>query len=485
MNTNEFLVAMARHDGVALCTPDGAVGTLELLDRVEAYGRALGGARVLAVLADNGADAVAADLAAMARGVVHLALPGFFSDGQLRHVLQAAGVDVVWTDQPQRIDALGLGFNAAGSAGSLQRMQRSCSPVALPAGTGKISFTSGSSGTPRGVCLRIDGLLDRAAAVRDALESVDIQRHLVVLPLALLLENVAGVYAPLLRGASVALHSLGELGWRGMAGFDPSALQACALRSRANSAILVPELLKAWSVALSASRARAPVALRYLAVGGAAVSSRLLCRARAQGLPAYQGYGLTECGSVVSMNLPGHDGAGVGRVLGGLRVEEDAGELVVHGSPFLGYLDGEGAPEGCGLHTGDLGSVGVDGQLQLRGRRGNMLITSYGRNISPEWVESELLAQRDIAQAVVFGDAMPALGALLVPARGADALALERALARANSQLPDYARVQRWMLADPFTVQAGEATGNGRPVRGRIHARYASQMAAIHVDEEI
>jgi long-chain acyl-CoA synthetase len=158
--------------------------------------------------------------------------PDSSAPGQLRHALEQTAADVVLTDQPERIGALDLGFAIIGHWRGLTWMQRVVEPVALPAGTAKISFTSGSTGAPKGVCLDGEGLIDTALAVRERLSDLPLRHHLAVLPLALLLENVAGIYAPLLRGMAMHLPPLHELGWRGMAGFDPGALDAAARPDR-------------------------------------------------------------------------------------------------------------------------------------------------------------------------------------------------------------------------------------------------------------
>jgi acyl-CoA synthetase (AMP-forming)/AMP-acid ligase II len=301
-----------------------------------------------------------------------------------------------------------------------------------------------------------------------------------VLPLALLLENVAGVYAPLLRGATIHLPSLATLGWRGMGGFDAAALHRAQERAHAHSMILVPELLKAWTQHLAAGGGRAPEDLVYAAVGGARVDAELLRRARALGLPAHQGYGLTECGSVVSLNRPGDDGDDVGRPLDHVHVRIEAGEVHVAGRAFLGYLD---APKAGEFATGDLGEFAANGHLRLSGRRKNVIVTGYGRNVSPEWVEAALLAEPAVAQAFVAGEGRPQLCALLVPAAAADAAALAEAVMRANRGLPDYARVGGWVAVPPFTPRDGLATGNGRPVRARILDHHAAALAALYQEE--
>jgi long-chain acyl-CoA synthetase len=453
----------------------------------------LAGRRVLAVLADNSPAWVMADLAALRESVCHVPLPGFFSDAQLAHVLDQTGADGLLTDQPARIAGLGLGFAAEGEWCSLQFMSRACQATVLPAGSAKVSFTSGSTGQPKGVCLSADGLLDTARAVVERLDACAIERHLAVLPLALLLENVAGVYASLLRGVTIHLPGLADIGWQGMAGFDPRALHQQAMSLRPSSLILVPELLKVWSLYLAASGQRGPESLQLVAVGGARLDSAALAQAHQHGLPACQGYGLTECGSVVSLNLTGtaqDAGGDVGLPLSHVKISVVDGEIHIASRAFLGYLHaGAGQPgttfqTGEPFQTGDLGHIDARGHLHLSGRRKNLLITSFGRNISPEWVEAALLAQPAIRQVVVTGDGQPWLAAILAPMPGADQRALSAAVEAANRALPDYARVGAWIAVEAFTPGNGHLTGNGRPVRAAIVSHYSAPLAALYREKE-
>jgi long-chain acyl-CoA synthetase len=440
-------------------------------------------ARVVAVLADNSATWVVADLAALHAGIVHLPLPGFFSDTQLRHALEQTAADLLLTDQAARCLELDVGFRALGLWHGLTLLQRETAPAALPVDTAKISFTSGSSGQPKGVCLSAAGLVDTAAALCSSLADVAISRHLAVLPLALLLENVAGVYAPLLRGATIVLPSLAALGWRGMGGFDPVQLQRQIGELQPDSVILVPELLKAWTLALSALRQRAPTSLKFVAVGGARCDIGLLHAACDAGLPVHEGYGMTECGSVVCLNRPGANRPGsVGRPLPHVQLHANAdNEIQIESRAFLGYL-GAPAQTSKTYATGDLGQLDADGFLHLSGRRGNLIITAYGRNIAPEWIEASLLAQPEIAQAVVVGEARANLSALLVPQQ-ADA-DLTVAVARVNAGLPDYARIDGWLACTPFSPRNGLATGNGRPIRAAILRQYGAALESLYSAKE-
>ena len=317
----------------------------------------------------------------------------------------------------------------------------------LPAGTACITYTSGTTGQPKGVCLDAGTLLTVAGSLVDAASAIRPRRHLCLMPLSTLLENVAGLYATVLADAEIALPSLSEIGYTGATGLDVPTLLRCLHRYRPESVILVPQLLLALVMAAEQG-ASLPDSLRYIAVGGGRIGPGLLARARALGLPVHEGYGLTECGSVVCLNRPGavRDGS-VGQALPHARVSVVDGELCVDGARALGFLGGAPMPDGP-VRTGDLGHVDADGFVHVTGRRKNVFITAFGRNVSPEWVESELLAHPAIGQAVVHGEGQADNVAVLVPRRpDLDDSRIARALAEVNAGLPDYARVARFVRA--------------------------------------
>jgi long-subunit acyl-CoA synthetase (AMP-forming) len=161
-----------------------------------------------------------------------------------------------------------------------------------------------------------------------------------------------------------------------------------------------------------------------------------------------------------------------------VRIADD-GEILVRRDGFLGYV-GE---RPCGdqwLATGDLGRMDAKGFLYVEGRRRNVLITSFGRNVAPEWPEAELLAGGALAQAAVFGEGRPRLCAVLfAPSEVSDA-AIDAQVWAANARLPDYARIGAWVRAEaPFAPRNGLATANGRVKREAVWQRYGERFDAL------
>lgn len=434
----------------------------------------------VAILADNSPEWLAIDLATQRLGLTLVPLPLFFTPAQWLHVLAASGCSAVFCAQPQQ--AAALGFDAAIDCGGPLALCEAAAANEAPAlpDTQKITFTSGTTSAPKGVCLSTAQQWQVAQALHGGLGGLGVERHLCLLPFAVLLENIAGPYTALLSGATTICPPLAETGLSGASQFDPQLCLAAIERYQAHSVILLPQMLQAL-VAVTAPGDARLASLRFVAVGGAKTPPRLLAAARARGLPVFEGYGLSECSSVVALNLPGaaRDGS-VGRPLPHrpVRIAAD-GEIEVGGAAahYLGQ-----APAGeAWLATGDLGHLDADGFLYIDGRKKDILITGFGRNVSPEWPEAALLGTGMVAQALVVGDGLPYLGALIVPlsARiGAEQIA--EAVALANRDLPDYAQLRRWTVVAPFTPANGLATANGRPRRPAIHQHYATQIASLY-----
>lgn len=417
---------------------------------------------------DNGIAWILMDLACQWTDRVLLPLPGYFTDAQVQHAQAQAGAAIA-CEEP---------IDAAAPWGQVTPLNHPA--VALPPGTSKITFTSGSTGQPKGVCLSAAHQIvvaERLNAVIDPNARV----HLCCLPLPTLLENIGGVYVPLWRGGTVVALPQIDLGFHGSRLINLSALLQQITVHEPHSLILVPQLLSLLTRAV-ASGWQPPASLTFLAVGGSRVAPALIERARALGLPVYEGYGLSECGSVVSLNTPGADRPGsAGRVLPGVTVSLDTdGRIRVSGSAFLGYI---GDPDTAGqdeVDTGDLGWFDGDQFLHLQGRHKNLLINSYGRNISPEWVESSVLAEPQILECWVFGDARPACHAFIYAPELSDD-AVDHALQRTLQDLPDYAQIAHWDRLDtPLAAHPAFMTANGRPRRDRMAQHLAARLEAAY-----
>ena len=139
------------------------------------------------------------------------------------------------------------------------------------------------------------------------------------------------------------------------------------------------------------------------------------------------------------------------------------------------------------IATGDLGEIDADGYVYVRGRRRNRFITSFGRNVTPEWVERELLHEPQLAQAMVIGEARPWVAALLWPRPGAgDAASIAAAVARANARLPDYAQVRAWVCIEESPAELAELlTANGRLRRDAVLARHGAQLESLYEEPEV
>ncbi len=209
------------------------------------------------------------------------------------------------------------------------------------------------------------------------------------------------------------------------------------------------------------------------------------------GLPVLQVYGLTETTAICTLDHPQH--AEPGRVGPAIpQVEMKLGEnseILVRGpNIFPGYWNRpqetaavlcEG-PGGTWFHTGDQGEVDASGNWRIIGRVKNLIIPASGHNIAPEPLEDELLQKLPGAQQVVLvGNGRSFLAALITGAVSPEhAQSVMDAL---NQGLPHYKQVRRFhLLADPFTIESGLLTANGKLKREEIAARFAAEIEGMY-----
>jgi long-subunit acyl-CoA synthetase (AMP-forming) len=446
------------------------------------------------ILADNSLEWIAIDLATQEIGVTLIPLPSFFTPSQWLHAIKSSGMQAIFCAHEDLVRNLGFMFQNeyVGELKLFESMSVLLSMVEQPqlADVQKITYTSGTTSEPKGVCLSTEQQWSVAQSIEQALRSLQIKRHLNVLPLSVLLENIAGVYTALACGAENTCLPLNEVGLHGSSNFDAVACIAAIEKYQAESIILLPQMLQAI-VAQSTKQDPRLKSLKFVAVGGGKTPVALIKTAKAMGIPVYEGYGLSECASVVALNTPNDERIGsVGKVLSNriVRVSKD-GEIEVKNVGLPHYLESTEeltnnptSTDDTWLPTGDLGHLDDEGFLYLDGRKKNVLITSFGRNISPEWPESLLLGSGLFKQAIVVGDGQAQLSALLVTSKdGLSDEAIQLAITSVNQDLPDYAQIGPWMLADePFTPNNGLATANGRLKRDLIKNKFNNQIELLY-----
>jgi long-chain acyl-CoA synthetase len=252
--------------------------------------------------------------------------------------------------------------------------------------------------------------------------------------------------------------------------------------------------------------------MRLCCSGGAALPDHVAEFFCSRGVLLLQGYGLTECSPVMTLNTPTryrHGTVGVPPRGIELRIADD-GEVLTRGPHVMaGYWNKPEATaeavRGGWLHSGDLGSIDADGFLRITGRKKEIIVTSGGKNVAPVLLESLLTEDPLIQQAVVLGDGRSCLSALIVVAatplaeelrrRGieldaTDAAALgdervraayaERIAARL-ADVSDFEQVRRFtLLARPFTPERDELTPTLKLRRGVIATRYAAEIEAMY-----
>jgi long-chain acyl-CoA synthetase len=233
-------------------------------------------------------------------------------------------------------------------------------------------------------------------------------------------------------------------------------------------------------------RARFGGRLRAAISGGARLEPEVGRFFLGLGLALLQGYGQTEAGPVVSANAPGAIKIEtVGRPLEGVEVQiAEDGEILVRGDlVMLGYW---GRPDETAavmrdgwLHTGDIGALDADGYLRITDRKKDMIVLSGGENVSPARIEGMLIAEPEIAQAVVLGEGRAGLTALVVPAEDCDEVAVATAVSNVNKRLSVTERIRRHAVVPAFTIDNGMLTATQKIRRHVVTVQHADLLERI------
>lgn len=251
-------------------------------------------------------------------------------------------------------------------------------------------------------------------------------------------------------------------------------------------------------------RGRTVRSIQLFISGGAAIQPEIVRFFNIIGTPIVEGYGISECSPVVSVNIP--DDRDVGTV-GPLLPELDArltadGELLIRGPIVMkGYhnrpeetaaaMDGDDF-----FRTGDLAVWTDNRKIKIIGRKKEIIVMASGKNVAPTKIENMLVADGWIEQACVVGDEQKHLAAILVP--NFDALLpwakeqgiavederelahlpavrklIKQSIDRVNQRIESHEAIKRFHLHDRrFTVEGGELTPTLKLKRREIQKRY-------------
>ncbi len=254
----------------------------------------------------------------------------------------------------------------------------------------------------------------------------------------------------------------------------------------------------------------------FFPTAGAAVSPEVERFVHAAGIYMVVGYGLTETTATVSCDIPGKPNTmgSVGRLVDKIEIKFGANdEILLRGKTVTpGYYKkvsttSEAIDSDGWFHTGDAGYM-KNGELFLRERIKDLFKTSNGKYIAPQLIESKLVLDRYLEQAVIVADKRKFVSALIVPDyKLLEAYACERGIAFSSREelcanteivrfiserietlqqdLAHYEQIKRFiLLPHPFTMESGELTNTLKVRRRAVYEHYARQIDKIYADAE-
>jgi long-chain acyl-CoA synthetase len=331
-------------------------------------------------------------------------------------------------------------------------------------------YTSGTTGPPKGVMLSHANITWACGAMRHLVAPKEDDELLSFLPLCHVAERIITVFNQVVNGSIVSFAENLDTVRENLAEVRPHVFFAVpriweklfnAIELRMRDASFTKKKLYAWAVGVGRSvNARRQQALREgqdpelaipaklraeyrladeivllplrkklgldrtrFAISGAApISPDIIDYFQAIGVALVEGYGQTESSALISANPAGKSPLGtVGLAVDGVEIQiaEDGEILARSAGVMLGYykepeatkatIDEEGW-----LHTGDVGELDASGRLRITDRKKDLIITSGGKNIAPQYIESKLRTSPYINDAIVIGERRKFVTALVI-----------------------------------------------------------------------
>jgi long-chain acyl-CoA synthetase len=446
----------------------------------------------VALLSENRYEWAITDLATLGQGAVTVPIYPTLTAPQCRYILENAEAQVCVVSSPAQLEKL-LGvidslprlttvvvmdpppaerdarvkpWTAVLADGERRRAAdpngfRALADATRPNDLATIIYTSGTTGEPKGAMLTHDNIASNVAACLEVVELKPTDSCLSFLPLCHIFERMAGLYAMLAVGCTIAFARSVETVAADAQEVHPTMLcgvprfyekvyarvmenaaqqpplrraifhwglgigqQVARLRFQGKTAGLWLGFIATIADQLVGHKVRERVGgrIRYCISGGAPLGPKILEFFFAIGIPILEGYGLTETSPVICLTQPGRERPGaVGPPVPGteLRFGPD-GEVQVKGPGVMqGYFRNDEATRAAlrdgWFHTGDVGKLDEEGFLHITDRLKDLLVTAGGKKVAPQPLEAKLKSSRWVSEAVMLGDQRPYCVALLVP----------------------------------------------------------------------
>ena len=419
-----------------------------------------------------------------------------------------------------------------------------------PSQLATIIYTSGTTGEPKGVMLTHANLMSNLFAARDVLQLTSDDIALSFLPLSHAFERMASFLYLLTGTTMIFAESFDTIG-RDIGLVRPTMVTGvprvyekmqARIMEKAAAVPGVKGALFKWGLNVATRKARAQLRgknagpltgvqanladrlvfskvrdgvggrLRYVVSGSAPLPVAVLEFFTAIGLPIIEGYGLTETAPILTVNPPGSLRAGsVGMAVRDVEIRiADDGEILARGANIMsGYYNKPAATaevlrDGW-FHTGDIGGFDKEGYLSITDRKKDLIVTSGGKKIAPQPIESTLKRSPLVGEAVVLGDRRNFAAALIIP----DFAALERRLKDLgkppsdsreelvqredvkglydeivdglNRELSQHERIKKFaLLPREFSIDTGELTPTLKVKRKVVEDKYKQLIESLY-----
>jgi len=346
-----------------------------------------------------------------------------------------------------------------------------------PDDTAQLIYTSGTTGNPKGVILTHKNLVANMTQIYRAVPIITSEfSFLSLLPLSHMFEQMGGFFTPLYRGAAIVY--LGTL--------KPSAIMEALSEEDIYIIMSVPRLMQLLKTTIEREleekhlsgvfrglmqlSAKLPKGARRMLFypvqkkfggnftafvsGGAALNPDVFNFWSSMGFAVLEGYGLTETSPVLCVNTMERQVAGsVGPPLPGVQLKIEEKEILVRGdNVFPGYYENEQASRDAfaadgWFRTGDLGEIGPDGWVSIKGREKELIVTGSGVNVYPDELETVLNSIAGVKESCVIGldkgGGEEVHAVLLLDEKAA---APEEIITQANSRLDALSRITGYTL---------------------------------------